>query len=171
MIEVLGITGTNAKTKTTYLLETSCGPRVGRRLIGTVRRGTAGTVLPSERTTPDRDFRPSSPVMPTWWRGAETMRCPRTRSISPSEACRSSAAGSRSHPDHLDYHGTLDDYWSVKRRLSPNSIVASRGPRTSTIPAGGARSECGRIDVGRSPSAVVPPKPNAPAPFPRRSHS
>lgn len=53
---ILGVTGTNGKTTVTYLLksvlEQVLGAKVG--LIGTIQNMIGNTVLPTERTTPDR---------------------------------------------------------------------------------------------------------------------
>ena len=52
--KLIGITGTNGKTTTTYLVKAileSLGKKVG--LIGTNQNMIGDKILPSERTTPD----------------------------------------------------------------------------------------------------------------------
>jgi len=159
-IEVLGITGTNGKTTTTYLLDSilrASGRTTG--LIGTVETRIAGTVLPSERTTPE-----SADLQALFARMRETGVDAATMEVSShaidlhrTEAVRFAAAGfTNLTQDHLDYHGTLDVYWTVKRRLFTELDVAERvmnidDPRGAVLAA-----ECGtRWTVGRSVSAAV----------------
>ncbi|MFN5087469.1 MAG: Mur ligase domain-containing protein, partial [Bacteroidota bacterium] len=53
-MQVVGVTGTNGKTTTTFLLQHICDAALQRcGLIGTVRYLVGGSVLPAARTTPD----------------------------------------------------------------------------------------------------------------------
>ncbi|MGH9034663.1 MAG: UDP-N-acetylmuramoyl-L-alanyl-D-glutamate--2,6-diaminopimelate ligase, partial [Acidimicrobiia bacterium] len=53
-MRVLGVTGTNGKTTTTYLLEAIAGAGgLTSGVVGTVETRIAGTPLPGERTTPE----------------------------------------------------------------------------------------------------------------------
>ncbi len=120
-LKVIGITGTNGKTSTTYILEailTEAGAKTG--LLGTINYRIGKEVLGSGRTTPD-------PI--TWHR---TLREMRERGAEFVVAEISSHAldqkrvwGTRFDTvaftnltqDHLDYHGSMENYFRAKLRL------------------------------------------------------
>ena len=120
-LEVAGVTGTNGKTTTAFLLHAilaAAGRRPG--LLGTVECRVGGEVRPVVRTTPEaidlqRTFR--------------EMLDAGDRSV----ALEASSHASVLHrldrvrfdvlvftnltQDHLDFHGTMEDYYGAKRRL------------------------------------------------------
>ena len=120
-LAVAGVTGTNGKTTSAYLLHAildAAGRRPG--LLGTVESRIGGQVRPVVRTTPEaidlqRTFREMLDVG--------------DRSV----ALEASSHASVLHrldrvrfdvlvftnltQDHLDFHGSMDDYYAAKRRL------------------------------------------------------
>lgn len=120
-LKVAGITGTNGKTTTAFLLKHICEVTMHRcGLIGTVRYEVGDRILPASRTTPE-----SLEVQDLLWQ----MR---------SAGCKAVAMEVSSHAlmqarvrgvefdtaiftnltqDHLDYHKTMDAYFEAKSRL------------------------------------------------------
>jgi len=127
-LEVVGITGTNGKTTTTYLLD-SIMREAGRTtgLIGTVETRIAGERLTSARTTPE-----SADLQALFAR----MRDAGVRGVSMEVSSHAIdlrrvdgvhfavAAFTNLTQDHLDYHSTMEEYWTVKRRLFTELDVA-----------------------------------------------
>jgi UDP-N-acetylmuramoyl-L-alanyl-D-glutamate--2,6-diaminopimelate ligase len=118
---VAGVTGTNGKTTTSYLIHSifeAAGMRPG--LIGTIESRVGGEVKPAVRTTPEaidlqRTFRAMldpgdrSAVMEATSHGSELGRL---------EGVRFKAlAFTNLTQDHLDFHGTMERYYAAKRRL------------------------------------------------------
>ena len=159
-LEVIGITGTNGKTTTTYLLE-SILRAAGRvpGLIGTVETRVAGERLPSSHTTPEsadlqRLFRNmkeagvDSVAMEVSSHAIDLRRVDATRFAV--------AAFTNLTQDHLDFHHTLEEYWSVKRRLFTELDVGARvvnvdDPRGAEL----ALETDAPLTVGRSGAATV----------------
>jgi UDP-N-acetylmuramoyl-L-alanyl-D-glutamate--2,6-diaminopimelate ligase len=120
-LTVVGITGTNGKTTTTYLLEsvlTACGLKVG--VIGTVDVRYPGYVQPASVTTPEsvdlqRTFREmvdagvTHVVLEATSHALDMHRVDGTRF----------AVGlfTNLSQDHLDYHRTMGEYFAAKSRL------------------------------------------------------
>ena len=121
-LTVIGVTGTNGKTTTTYLLkevlEEVLGARVG--LIGTNRNMIGGESLPAQRTTPESwevqkllremaDAGCSHVVMEVSSHGLVLQRV----------AGISFAVGIFTNltQDHLDFHGTMEAYRAAKGLL------------------------------------------------------
>jgi UDP-N-acetylmuramyl-tripeptide synthetase len=118
---LVGVTGTNGKTSTTYLVESilsAAGRRVG--VIGTVEVRYAGERRRAENTTPAsldlqrtlRDMRTrgiDSAVMEVSSHGLELGRV---------DGCRYDvAAFTNLTQDHLDFHADMDRYRDAKLRL------------------------------------------------------
>jgi UDP-N-acetylmuramoyl-L-alanyl-D-glutamate--2,6-diaminopimelate ligase len=120
-LTLVGITGTNGKTSTTYLLEailSAAGHRVG--VVGTVNYRVGESTWPAPVTTPESlDLQ-------------RLLREMRTQDVShvflevSSHAldlrrvdCAAFDAGvfTNLSQDHLDYHRDLDDYFAAKSRL------------------------------------------------------
>ncbi|MBN1193597.1 MAG: UDP-N-acetylmuramoyl-L-alanyl-D-glutamate--2,6-diaminopimelate ligase [Coriobacteriia bacterium] len=160
VLDVVGITGTNGKTTTAYLLDSilrAAGRVTG--LIGTVETRIAGERLASVRTTPEsadlqalfarmRDAGVSSVSMEVSSHAIDLHRVDAVRFAV--------AAFTNLTQDHLDYHGTLDEYWTVKRRLFTESDVAE-GVVNLDDPRGAdlAVETNAAWTVGRDPAAVV----------------
>lgn len=129
-LEVFGVTGTNGKTTTTYLMDSvlrAAGHVTG--LIGTVETRIAEERLPSGRTTPEsadvqalfarmRDEGVSAVTMEVSSHAIDLHRVDGIRFAV--------AAFTNLTQDHLDYHRTIEEYWSVKRRLFTDFDVRER---------------------------------------------
>ena len=116
-----GVTGTNGKTTTAYLLHSifdAAGMRPG--LIGTIESRVGGESRPAVRTTPEsadlqRTFRQMldagdrSAAMEATSHGSVLGRLDRVRF--------KALAFTNLTQDHLDFHGTMGDYYEAKRRL------------------------------------------------------
>jgi UDP-N-acetylmuramoyl-L-alanyl-D-glutamate--2,6-diaminopimelate ligase len=118
---LIGVTGTNGKTTTTYLLERvfeAAGMRAG--VIGTTGVRMAGRPVPIERTTPEApDLHHLLADMVEDGIGAVAME------VSSHGLHQHRVGGARFDcavftnlsQDHLDYHGTLDEYFRAKSLL------------------------------------------------------
>ena len=120
-LKIAGVTGTNGKTTTTFLIKHICekaGLRCG--LIGTVRYEIGERVLPATRTTP------------------ESLDLQELLAQIANAGCRAAAMEVSSHAlarnrtgeiewdvavftnltqDHLDFHGTMENYFEAKAKL------------------------------------------------------
>jgi UDP-N-acetylmuramoyl-L-alanyl-D-glutamate--2,6-diaminopimelate ligase len=126
---VAGVTGTSGKTTTTFLLHSifeAAGMKPG--LIGTIESRVGGESRPAVRTTPEaidlqRTFRAMldagdrSVVMEATSHGSELGRLDRVRF--------DALAFTNLTQDHLDFHGSMEDYFSAKRRLFTDHEPAS----------------------------------------------
>ncbi len=118
---LVGITGTNGKTTTTYLVKSvleSKGYKVG--LIGTNQNMIGDEVIPSNHTTPD-----SLELMKLFQSMADEGADYVVMEVSSHSlaqdrvaACHFSAAAlTNVTQDHLDYHGTMENYIEAKKEL------------------------------------------------------
>ncbi len=120
-MRVLGVTGTNGKTTTTYLLEAIADAAGdGSGVIGTVGTRVGGHAVSSVHTTPEatelqrvlatmRDAGVDTVAMEVSSHALEQHRVDGTHFAT---VCFTNL----SH-DHLDYHGSLDAYFESKARL------------------------------------------------------
>ena len=120
-LQLAGVTGTNGKTTTCFLVYeilVAAGRRPG--LVGTVESRIGGKPRKLARTTPEaidlqRLFREmlgagdSSCVIEASSHAIELHRLDRARF--------SALAFTNLSQDHLDFHGTMEDYFAAKRRL------------------------------------------------------
>lgn len=119
---LVGVTGTNGKTTTTYLLkdvlEQAGGAKVG--LIGTNQNMIGGDVLPTERTTPE------SFELQGLFRAMADAGCTHVvMEVSSHALALQRVAGlsfavgifTNLTQDHLDFHGTMEAYCAAKARL------------------------------------------------------
>ncbi len=120
-LDVVGVTGTNGKTTTAFLVHAlleADGRQTG--LLGTVKSVIGGAERPVERTTPEaidlqRTFREM--------RDAGDEACAMEVSSHALELHRADAIHfaaaifTNLTQDHLDFHGTMEDYYLAKRRL------------------------------------------------------
>ena len=159
-LEVVGITGTNGKTTTAYLVDSilrAAGRVTG--LIGTVETRIAGKHLPSARTTPESaDLQALLAEMRSAGVGSVAMEVS-SHAIDLKRVdgvAFAVAAFTNLTQDHLDYHHTLEEYWSVKRRLFTELSVAER---VVNIDDPYGRSLAGdtaaRWTVGRADDALI----------------
>ncbi len=120
-LKLAGITGTNGKTTTTFLIQHICekaGVRCG--LIGTVRYQLGERVLPAARTTPESlDLQELLAQIVNAGCRAATMEVSshalaqdRTRGLEWDVAVFTNLT-----QDHLDFHGTMKNYFESKLKL------------------------------------------------------
>lgn len=130
-----GVTGTNGKTTTAFLLEAMLN-HAGRKtvLVGTIEYHVAGAVRQSPHTTPEsRDllalFRDgviagaTEAVMEVSSHGLEQGR---VHGLGFDTAIFTNLTR-----DHLDFHGTMEKYFAAKRRLFDGSLL--RPPRVAVV--------------------------------------
>jgi UDP-N-acetylmuramoyl-L-alanyl-D-glutamate--2,6-diaminopimelate ligase len=131
-LEVAGVTGTNGKTTTAFVLYAilaAAGRRPG--LLGTVEMRVGGERRPVTRTTPEaidlqRTFRELL--------DAGDRTCAMEASSHASELKRLVGTRFRAlvftnlSQDHLDFHGTLEAYFDAKRRLFTEPDVDGHRP-------------------------------------------
>ena len=122
-LRVVGATGTNGKTTTTYLLESILehgGVRTGRISTVAHRTAAAGEERPAERTTPEapdvqallarmRDNGAGACVMEVSSHALALRRVDHVRFAA--------AVFTNLTRDHLDFHGDMEAYFAAKRRL------------------------------------------------------
>jgi len=159
-LEVVGITGTNGKTTTTYMLD-SILRQAGRvtGLIGTVETRVAGARRASGRTTPEsadvqallaqmRDADVSAVSMEVSSHAIDLHRV---------DALRFSVgAFTNLTQDHLDFHHTIEEYFSVKKRLFTDLDCESRVINIDDPFGLGIANELGAcLTVGRAKDAHV----------------
>src|SRR6188472_4124084 len=120
-LQVAGVTGTNGKTTTAFLLYAilaAAGRRPG--LLGTIESRVGGERRPAVRTTPEaidlqRDFRE---MLDAGDRSAAVEATSHGSALGRLDRVRFSAlVFTNLTQDHLDFHGTLEDYFDAKRRL------------------------------------------------------
>jgi len=132
-LEVVGVTGTNGKTTTAFLLFAilaAAGRRPG--LLGTIENRVGGERRPAVRTTSE---------------AIDVQRLLREMLDAGDRSCAMEATSHGSalkrllgirfavlvftnlSQDHLDFHGTLEDYYDAKRRLFTEPDVDGRRPR------------------------------------------
>src|SRR6184192_4921917 len=120
-LKLAAVTGTNGKTTTTFLIKHICekaGMRCG--LLGTVRYEICERVLPAARTTPESlDLQELlSQIANAGCRGAamevssHALAQERTRGLEWDVAVFTNLT-----QDHLDYHGTMKNYFEAKTKL------------------------------------------------------
>ena len=120
-MQVVGITGTNGKTTTAYLLRAvfeAAGKKCG--LLGTVTYSVGDQEMPASRTTPE------APDVQRMFRQMFDAGCRACVMEVSSHALAlrrvddtTFAAGVFTNltRDHLDYHGDMESYFAAKRRL------------------------------------------------------
>jgi UDP-N-acetylmuramoyl-L-alanyl-D-glutamate--2,6-diaminopimelate ligase len=129
---VAGITGTNGKTTTAFLIRhvlESQGTRTG--LLGTVKRVVGGTEEEAERTTPE-----AIDLQETFHRMLEAGDRACAMEVSSHALALGRTAGVRFAvavftnltQDHLDFHRDMEDYFAAKRMLfvsAPGAAVVN----------------------------------------------
>ena len=127
--KLIGITGTNGKTTTSYLVKyflEKKGYRVG--LIGTIAYEFEGRIIPSDRTTPDL-FKLYRLLKQMVQSGAQVI----VMEVS-SHALQQKRIGNLNFDivaftnltqDHLDYHQSMEKYFNVKKTIFEHLINKS----------------------------------------------
>jgi UDP-N-acetylmuramoyl-L-alanyl-D-glutamate--2,6-diaminopimelate ligase len=120
-LSLLAVTGTNGKTTTAYLVEQLSALRgVRTGLIGTVESRWPGGKLPATHTTPEsHELQELLKKMLDAGTQLVAMEVS-SHALSQERVAGCTFAGAaftNLTRDHLDYHGTLDDYFAAKARL------------------------------------------------------
>lgn len=125
---LVGITGTNGKTTTSYLVDSVLARQGQTGVIGTVEARFAGQVIPAAMTTPEsvelqgllaqmRDAGVKQAVMEVSSHALEQRRADWVEF--------DAAVFTNLSRDHLDYHGGMEAYLSAKLRLFRDLLPAS----------------------------------------------
>ncbi|MCL1974736.1 MAG: UDP-N-acetylmuramoyl-L-alanyl-D-glutamate--2,6-diaminopimelate ligase [Firmicutes bacterium] len=120
-IRLIGVTGTNGKTTTTYLIQfllESAGIRTG--LIGTVHNQAGSKILPATHTTPEslELFKLFALMRAEGCRAVVMEVSSHALSQGRTDSCDFSAAiFTNLSQDHLDYHGNMESYCAAKTTL------------------------------------------------------
>jgi len=132
-----GVTGTNGKTTTAFLLEAMLN-HVGRKtvLVGTIEYHVAGAVRPSPHTTPE-----SRDLLEIFAEGVNRGATEAVMEVSSHALDQGRAWGlgydvaifTNLTRDHLDYHGTMEKYFAAKRALFDGANGAA--PRVAVVNA------------------------------------
>jgi UDP-N-acetylmuramoyl-L-alanyl-D-glutamate--2,6-diaminopimelate ligase len=145
---LFGVTGTNGKTTTAYLIDAglqAAGRRTG--LIGTIETRVAGAALPSARTTPEAtDLHALLGVMRE--RGVDSV----AMEVSSHALALGRvdgvvfdvAAFTNLSQDHLDFHRDMEDYFAAKALLF-TSVHSRRAVITIDDEWGGRMARAARV--------------------------
>ncbi len=127
-LRLIGITGTNGKTTTSYLIKTILEKTTGKKagLIGTNQNMIGQRVLPTERTTPESldlqkllsDMRDEGCEFAVMEVSSHSLVLDRVAGLSFEAGVFTNLT-----QDHLDFHGTMDDYKNAKARLFEMSKI------------------------------------------------
>jgi UDP-N-acetylmuramoyl-L-alanyl-D-glutamate--2,6-diaminopimelate ligase len=150
-LDVIGITGTNGKTTSAYLVEAglaAAGRATG--LIGTVETRAAGEVLPSAHTTPEAtDLQALLALMAE--RGVTGVAMEVSShglALGRVDGVHFAAAVfTNLSQDHLDFHRDMDDYFKAKAALFE--------PKRSAVAVINVDDEHGRMLLHRTRCPVV----------------
>jgi UDP-N-acetylmuramoyl-L-alanyl-D-glutamate--2,6-diaminopimelate ligase len=134
-LKLSGITGTNGKTTTAFLLDAILN-HAGRKtvLVGTIEYHVAGAILPSPHTTPE-----SSDLLALFRDGVNAGASEAVMEVSSHALAQGRvyglgfdvAAFTNLTRDHLDFHGTMEHYFAAKRKLFDGSL--SVPPRVAVL--------------------------------------
>ena len=155
---LVGVTGTNGKTTTTYLLkdvlEQALGARVG--LIGTNQNMIGARVLHTERTTPE------SYELQKLFREMADAGCTHVVMEVSSHALVLERVGGLSFAvgiftnltqDHLDFHGTMENYCDAKALLFRRCAVGVYNADDPWAPRLMADASCEKRSFGEGAAA------------------
>jgi len=129
-VPLIGVTGTNGKTTTTYLIEAILNKAgIPAAVLGTIHYRFGGTILPSAHTTPESvelqktlremiDLGARSVVMEVSSHALEQRRV---------DGCQFDiAVFTNLTRDHLDYHKDMASYRACKERLFSDLLTADK---------------------------------------------
>ena len=120
-LDLIGVTGTNGKTTTAYMIESifrTLGEKTG--LIGTIGATVGGKIVPLERTTPEA---PDLQSLFADMGQANVRRCVMEVSSQgiimgrTAQCAFDTGVFTNLTQDHLDAHGTMEAYFAEKLRL------------------------------------------------------
>jgi UDP-N-acetylmuramoyl-L-alanyl-D-glutamate--2,6-diaminopimelate ligase len=128
-LKIIGVTGTNGKTTTTYLIESilaSAGMEPG--VIGTINYRYGGKEMPAHHTTPESpDIHALMAEMSQ--RGVRSVAMEVSSHALVQERVRGVdfdvGVFTNLSRDHLDYHKSMDEYFLAKSRLFTDYLPAS----------------------------------------------
>jgi UDP-N-acetylmuramoyl-L-alanyl-D-glutamate--2,6-diaminopimelate ligase len=130
-----GVTGTNGKTTTAFFLEAMLNS-VGRKtvLVGTIENHVAGVVVPAPHTTPE-----SRDLLALFREGVDSGATEAVMEVSSHALAQGRVHGlpydvaifTNLTQDHLDYHGTMENYFAAKQALFDGGLGAP--PRIAVI--------------------------------------
>ena len=182
-LRVAGVTGTNGKTTTAYLTRAileaagiSCG------LLGTIEQVVGGVAEPVERTTPEaidlqRTFRR---MLDAGDRACAMEVSSHALALHRVDGVRFAAAAfTNLSQDHLDFHGSMEEYFAAKARLfdgrcptATNAADAYGSRLQATIsygdPTAQIRADDLRLEPGGSWFRLVTPAGEVPVQTPLR---
>jgi UDP-N-acetylmuramoyl-L-alanyl-D-glutamate--2,6-diaminopimelate ligase len=136
-LAITGITGTNGKSTTTFLLESILNA-AGRKnlLVGTIEYHVAGKVLPAPHTTPE-SLELNQMLAEGIGQGAtEAVMEVSSHALAQQRVFAipfNVAVFTNLTRDHLDYHRTMEEYFDAKRILFEG--CGTEPPRVSVINA------------------------------------
>ena len=155
-----GVTGTNGKTTTTYLLkdilEQCLGAKVG--LIGTNQNMIGSEILPTERTTPE-----SFELQGLFRRMADAGCTHVVMEVSSHALFLKRVGGVRFAvgvftnltQDHLDFHGTMENYCGAKSLLFRQCDVGVYNSDDPWAERVMAEASCRRVSVGERAAGLT----------------
>lgn len=130
-----GVTGTNGKTTTAYLLDAMLNS-VGRKtvLVGTIENHVAGAVRAAAHTTPE-----SRDLLALLREGVDAGASEAVMEVSSHALAQGRVYGmpydvaifTNLTQDHLDFHGTMENYFAAKRALFDGELGCP--PRVAVI--------------------------------------
>ncbi len=138
-----GITGTNGKTTTAFLIEALLNAAARKTvLVGTIEYHVAGQIRPSIHTTPE-----SRDLFELMAEGATHGATELVTEVSSHGLDQGRAAGipfdvavfTNLTRDHLDYHGSMEKYFAAKRLLFDGTVYPA--PRVAVINAHDPRAD------------------------------
>jgi UDP-N-acetylmuramoyl-L-alanyl-D-glutamate--2,6-diaminopimelate ligase len=136
-IAITGITGTNGKSTTAFLLESILQAAARQAaLVGTIEYHVAGEVLPAPHTTPE-----SLELQRLFHQTVAAAETEAVMEVSSHALAQERTFGipfdvavfTNLTRDHLDYHGTMDEYFAAKKILF--SGYGTRAPRVAVLNA------------------------------------
>lgn len=153
-LRLIGITGTNGKTTTSYLLRAilqEAGQRVG--LIGTIQTLIGDEKIPVHNTTPN-----VVDLQRLLARMVEAGMAYAVMEVSSHALDQNRVAGcdfdtavfTNLTQDHLDYHGTMEKYRAAKGKLFQSLAFGEKPGKTAVVnvddPAGAFMLQCAAVD-------------------------
>lgn len=167
-LDIVGITGTNGKTTTSHLVRTAIDGAYGKALcgiVGTVGHSYAGQTIEASHTTPESDE--LARILAVMRRRGATAVAMEVSSIAlvlrRVAAVRFRvAAFTNLTQDHLDFHGSMDEYAAAKMELFTTmrpglGVVCTDGDFGKKI-ARTIKSKCLRVrtEIGAKDADVFP---------------
>ncbi len=135
-LALTGVTGTNGKTTTTFVLDAMLNS-AGRKtvLIGTIENHVAGGIRPAPHTTPE-----SRDLLQLFREGVDVGATEAVMEVSSHALAQGRVSGlpydvavfTNLTQDHLDFHGTMENYFAAKRGLFDGEMVGAP-PRVAVV--------------------------------------